>query len=218
MWLEEEGCRDTIESTWLFNALGQAMTRVEGKIGHCKKKLKRWSRMAIGNITNLLKEKKAALRKAEEEAIAGRSINRVTRLKREINDLLSKEEKMWKQRSRALWLHEGDRNTRYFHSRATHRYWHNRIEALENSMGEKCVDKNGIANILVDFYQNLFTSASPSWIEEALEATPRLVTEAMNQNLVAPFVKAEVDIALSQMDALKSQGPDGMPPLFFQHF
>ena len=85
-------------------------------------------------------------------------------------------------------------------------------------MGEKCVDKNGIANILVDFYQNLFTSASPSWIEEALEATPRLVTEAMNQNLVAPFVKAEVDIALSQMDALKSPGLDGTLPLFFQHF
>ena len=134
--------------------------------------------MAIGNITNLLKEK------VEDEAIAGRSINRVTRLKKEINDLLSKEEKMWKQRSRAFWLHEGDRNTQYFHSRATHRYWRNRIEALENSMGEKCVDENGIANILVDFYQNLFTSASLSRIEEALEATPRLVTEEMNQILL----------------------------------
>ena len=168
--------------------------------------------MAVGNITNLLKEK------VEDEAIVGRFINRVTRLKKEINDLLSKEEKMWKQRSRAFWLHEGDRNTQYFHSRATHRYWRNRIEALENSMGEKCVDENGIANILVDFYQNLFTSASPSRIEEALEATPRLVTEEMNQNLVAPFVKAKVDIALSQMEALKSLGPNGMPPLFFQHF
>ena len=140
MWLEEKGCRDTVESAWHFNAPGQAMTRVEGKINHCQTKFKWWSRMAIGNITNLLKEKKAALRKADEEAIARRSINRVTRLKREINDLLSKEEKMWKQRSRALWLHEGDRNTRYFHSRATHRYQRNRIEALENSLGEKCVE------------------------------------------------------------------------------
>ena len=70
----------------------------------------------------------------------------------------------------------------------------------------------------MDFYQNLFTLASPSRIEEALEATPRLVTEEMNQNLVAPFVKAEVEIALSQMEALKSPGPDGMPPLFFQQF
>ena len=57
------------------------------------------------------KKKKELLRKAEDEAIRGRSINKVTWLKREINDLLSKEEKMWKQRSRALWLHEGDRNT-----------------------------------------------------------------------------------------------------------
>jgi len=56
-------------------------------------------------------KKKELLRKAEDEAIRGRSINKVTWLKREINDLLSKEEKMWKQRSRALWLHEGDRNT-----------------------------------------------------------------------------------------------------------
>lgn len=124
---------------------------------------------------------------------------------------------MWKQISRALWLHEGDRNTRYFHSRATHRYQRNRIKALENSRGEKCVDENGIANILVDFYQNLFASSSLNWIKEALEATPRVVMEEMNQALVAPFEKAEVDIALSQMEALKTPGPDGMPPLFFQH-
>ena len=118
------------------------------------------------------KKKKVLLRNAEDEAIRGRSINRVTRLKREINDLLSKEEKMWKQRSRVLWLHEGDKNTQYFHSKATYRYHQNRIEEFENHLGERCVDENGIENILVDFYQNLFTSSSPNRIEETLEATP----------------------------------------------
>ena len=58
MWLEEEGCRDMVETTWLFDTSGQAMTRVERKISHCQAKLKWWSWVAIGNITRLLKEKK----------------------------------------------------------------------------------------------------------------------------------------------------------------
>ena len=85
-------------------------------------------------------------------------------------------------------------------------------------MSERCVDKNSIANILVDFYQNLFASSSPNQIEEALEATPQVVMEEMNHELVTPFGRAEVDIALNQMDPLKSLGPDEMPPLFFQQF
>ena len=128
--------------------------------------------------------------------MAGRSMNWVLRLKREINDLLSKKEKMWKQRSRALWLHEGDDNTHYFHSQATHRFRQNKIDGMENSMGERCVDENGIANILVEFYQSLFNSFSLNQIEVALEATNEVVTEAMNQELVASFMRVEVDMAL----------------------
>ena len=77
------------------------------------------------------------------------------------------------------------------------------------------MDENGIANILVDFDQNLFASSSTDQIEEALEATPMVVTGEMNQELVAPFERAEVDTALKQMDSLRAPGPDGMPPLFF---
>uniref|UniRef100_A0A7N2LBA0 Protein kinase domain-containing protein n=1 Tax=Quercus lobata TaxID=97700 RepID=A0A7N2LBA0_QUELO len=40
----------------------------------------------------------------------------------------------------------------------------------------------------------------------------------MNQELIAPFRRDEVDTALHQMDPLKAPGPDGMPPLFFQKF
>ena len=49
--------------------------------------------MEIGNITRLLKEKKEFLKKGEEVVIVGGSMNRVLGLKKEINDLLSKEEK-----------------------------------------------------------------------------------------------------------------------------
>ena len=40
----------------------------------------------------------------------------------------------------------------------------------------------------------------------------------LNQELAETFVNVEVDAALEQMDSLKSSGPVGMPPLFFQQF
>ena len=80
------------------------------------------------------------------------------------------------------------------------------------------MDESEIANILVEHYQSLFTSSSPNLIEVALEATNMAVTHEMNQELIAPFRRDEVDMALHQMDPLKASGPDEMPPLFFQKF
>ncbi|MCI12397.1 protein binding protein, partial [Trifolium medium] len=38
-----------------------------------------------------------------------------TKLQCELHDIMKKEELMWFQRSRAKWLSDGDRNTRYYH-------------------------------------------------------------------------------------------------------
>ena len=87
---------------------------------------------------------------------------------------------------------------------------------LENSRGERCEEEREIVNILIELYDNLFSSSIPVQIEEALEATPLVITAEMNNELLAPFQRSEVDFALKQMNPLKALGPDGMPPLFFQ--
>jgi hypothetical protein len=49
------------------------------------------------------------------------SRNTARKLSAEIDELLEKEEMRWRQRSRISWLLVGDRNTNYFHRRATWR-------------------------------------------------------------------------------------------------
>lgn len=42
---------------------------------------------------------------------------------------------MWNQRSRAIWLKSGDRNTKFFHATATQRRKKNIIEGLKGPVG-----------------------------------------------------------------------------------
>ena len=73
-------------------------------------------------------------------------------------------------------------------------------------------------HILVEYFQELFTSSYPIVSEDLLEAIHLKVTNRMNEVLMQDFRAAEVEKALKQMHPLKAPSPDSMPPLFFQHY
>ena len=57
MWMEDGGCR-MVEDAWAYDSQGSAINRLEMKVDRCCRNLKWWSKVAFGNVTRKLKEKK----------------------------------------------------------------------------------------------------------------------------------------------------------------
>jgi hypothetical protein len=131
-------------------------------------------------------------------------------------ELNHREEVMWRQWSRIQWLAEGDRNTRFFHLRASKRKKRNRINRLKRPDGSFTEDGQEMSSMTREFYNNLYSSEGTTGMEEVLDSVPISMTHDMNEKLVPPFTESEVKLALFQMYPLKAPGPDGYPAHFFQ--
>ena len=136
-------------------------------------------------------------------------------LESENNLLLDKEAKMWRQRSRILWMKDGDCNTRFFHNRASQQRCHNYITKLYHSTGRWCTRQAQVNEIILGFSKELFTLANPDSFANVLDVIPHVVTDSMNDTL-KHFTIEEVEAALKEMAPLKALGPNGIPPLFYQ--
>ena len=141
----------------------------------------------------------------------GREINK---LRRVINDLLDSEEIIWQKLAKVQWLRLGDRNTKYFHSKASKRKKKNMILSLEDEEGNWCNTKEGIANIAISYFKKLYTTSYPTRVVEVIAIIPTRVTSEMNQSLIKEFTKEEKE-ALKQMHPIKTPGPNGMFAIFF---
>lgn len=132
--------------------------------------------------------------------------------------LLDKEIIMWSQLSRVLWLSKGDSNSKYFHSKATHRHQKNTILGIRDKWGRWQDQPNGLGQTPIDFYRELFTTSSPVLLPETLGYVPQMVSTEVNSHLTGEFMAWEVHKALKHMALLRAPGLNKMPPLFFQNF
>ena len=103
MWLSDPGCSNVVEVVWSSIESVDPSVKVMKKIEKCGKELKRWDRDHFGNVKRELAKKRKLLLEAEKEARRSGFNHRARELKREITELLDKENKMWFQHSKVQW-------------------------------------------------------------------------------------------------------------------
>ena len=218
MWLKDNSCEDVVRQSWGEVSASSPEVVLTTKLDKCQENLRTWNRVSFGLVRNTLAKKLRELSGAEEARLYVTAPDHISKLRKEIEELKSKEETMWKQRAHADWLKDGDRNTRYFHCRANQRNKHNLILGLEDESGLWVEDEGRVGTLVEDYFLNIFSTSNPTGFDEVLAGMAPTVTAEMNVGLDKSFTGEEVFKALKQMAPLIAPGPDGMSPIFYKTF
>jgi hypothetical protein len=192
MWLRNEEHFKIVKDSWKTHTNNITM-----KLSHTLSQLHSWGKQNFSSIPKNIQKVKDELQLLNSQHSSD-PMRTIREKEKELDDLLQYEEMWWRQRSRAMWLQHGDKNTSYFHQKATQRQRRNKIEKICDTHGTIHYDPANIENTLVQHFQNIFDNQNTMHMQRTTEE--------------------EVTNAISSMKGLASPGPDGLPAIFYHTY
>jgi hypothetical protein len=217
-WVRIPGFIDVVASAWGSYPQAADPCRVlDHKLRNVAKALKSWSSKKVGSIKlqlALVREVILAF-DAEQDSRALLPWEAELRrsLKLQVLGLASLARTIARQKSRVLFLAEGDANTKFYHLQACHRGRKSRIETLSVE-GTKIISDRGMADALFQYYNEI--------LEVDFERSARIDLAAIGvpslplDDLEVPFTEDEVRGVINDMPNDKAPGPDGFTALFYK--
>ena len=218
MWLKDLSCEKVVKDAWESGQLIESDWVLHNCLERCKVDLSTWNDTEFGHVGRTIMELQMKLEWLELQPTSKEAVEALRHTRIELNFWLDREDDMWRQRSTINWFQNGDRNTGFLHAKASTRHRKNLMEGLLDNDGVWQVEEDKMEEITIGYFGDLFSTSNPADFSNLLLAVQPKVTQAMNEWLIQPFVKCEVNGTLKQMYRLKASEPDGMPLLFFQHF
>ena len=188
------------------------------KLQALKYDLKKWNKETIGNVSvrkdaawaelNLWDSLERLGSLSEEE----KSNQQIAR--DEFSHCAILEEISWRQKSRALWLKEGDNNTKFFHRMANARRRGNFISSL-TVRGVRLEKEEELKEGIGSYFKSLFEE--PQVRRPDVETGFFKTLDSLdNESLEGHFSEEEVTNALSDLGGDKAPGPDGFTLAFWK--
>ncbi|KAL4352786.1 hypothetical protein GQ457_06G015250 [Hibiscus cannabinus] len=213
-WSKEEVCIEKVRSSWLHSS-GPTVSRLQA-IGDS---LRSWQADRRVSSTKRMSDLQGFLNSCMQGTITDETKLAFLEAKREHKSLLDKDEAYWAQRARVAWVTHGDRNTAYFHARASGRRKQNRIRGLFDESGIWKDKQAEVVGVAVCYFSTLFSSSQPSPHSTLLSNIVPCISSDHNSSLLHPFTDVEILAAFQDINPMKAPGIDGLPGSFFrQHW
>ena len=132
------------------------MAIVANKLERIKKDLKKWNREVFGIVKERIKSLQANIAEIQQKPPTKENLELEATLSLELDDWLLKDELRLKQKSRELWLKEGDQNSRFFHLSILVRRRRNRIEEIKLEDGSWINNRFDIQSYLEENFKTLY--------------------------------------------------------------
>ncbi|XP_074322878.1 uncharacterized protein LOC141659850 [Apium graveolens] len=126
----QSGWRQLVIESWD----GSGGEDIRGKIKKCGENLYQWGKEVTGRFSERLKKCKIEMRRLRKYRDPD-SVRAYDEVKKQLLLILEQKEIFWRQRSKQLWLHSGDKNSKFFHASATAKIRSNQIHRLKDGEG-----------------------------------------------------------------------------------
>jgi len=191
------------------------------KLKMLKSDLKGWNKDVFGNTDKI---KLDILRRIQELDMRDDVVSLEENKIRERRELLSqlqvineRNESLLQQKSRALWIKQGDSNSKFFHASTKWRRMRNEIKGVYcNQSGSWVKEPNKVKVLVKEFYENKMLAIEDSGVRLD-NVVFKEISESDNKFLTDPFDEKEIKEAIWNCDSHKSPGPDGVTFSFIKN-
>ncbi|TYG88300.1 hypothetical protein ES288_A12G011200v1 [Gossypium darwinii] len=199
------------------------MECLDGQIARKLRKFKGVLRKWNGNNCNMLEDNIVECEErikeldviSEQRRLSEGEMEELMRLNSDVWNALKFKESLWRQKSRMMWLKEGDANTKFFHRAVKIKAKRRTIYRMK--IGNAwCNNPRELKKRVYEFFKNHFKGRWRRWRMEMDLNFKRLKGTKVEQ-LEEPFSREEIREAVWSCEELKAPGPDGFNMCFFRN-
>ncbi|TYJ02559.1 hypothetical protein E1A91_A13G238000v1 [Gossypium mustelinum] len=202
-WFKKKECASLIEKGW--SNIGSLNGHLTRKLRKLKGVLKKWNGDNCNVLENRIVEYEDRIKVldgiSDKRVLNEGEMEGLKRLNVEVWDAMKFKESLWQQKSRMMWLKEGDANTAFFHRAA-------KIKAKRKTIYRMKIGR------VYDFFKNHFRGCGRNWRME-MELDFKRLKESEVEKLEVPFSIEEIRDAIWSCEEFKAPGPNGFNMCFF---